>query len=98
MPYITQHMRDEVDEEIIHLVQRLKTIAQDTRRAGVLNYTITQLLATFYNLPEKQSYATYNELIGVLDCCKLEFYSTFVATYEEQKSQENGPIVNLNFS
>jgi len=96
MPYVTQTLRDEIDEEIIHLVRRLKVLAQDKQRAGVLNYTITQILTTFYQLPHKQSYAVYNELVGVLESCKLEFYSTFVSAYEELKSQENGPIVGLN--
>lgn len=95
MPYIPQEKRDFIDNEIADLAVKIANFSTQAARPGVMNYAITQLIATVYNLPDKQSYGAYNEITGVLECCKLEFYSTFVSTYEELKRQENGDIIAI---
>ena len=38
------------------------------------------------------SYHAYNEIIGVLECVKQEFYRRMVAPYEDKKCEENGDV------
>ena len=37
-------------------------------------------------------YTDYNEIIGFLECCKLEYYRKKAGPYEDVKEQENGPV------
>jgi len=39
------------------------------------------------------SYATFNELMGVMDCASKEFYRTVVVPYEEGAIVRNGDII-----
>lgn len=55
---------------------------------GALNYCITQLL--FSRGPE--TYSDLNSLIGVLECCKMEYYRRLVAVYEDGMVEENGDV------
>jgi hypothetical protein len=34
----------------------------------------------------------YNDVIGALECCKLELYRRMVAPYENTKIKENGDV------
>jgi hypothetical protein len=57
--------------------------------AGHLNYTITKILL---ETTGKVSYARLNEIVGCLECAKLEYYRRKVAEYEQQKIKENGDV------
>ncbi len=57
---------------------------------GGLNYMLTMLCRDF--LPKKHSYEELNEIIGVLECVKQEFYRRVVVPYEEIKMKENGDV------
>jgi hypothetical protein len=37
-------------------------------------------------------YANVNEMIGALECCKLELYRILIAPYEDVKIDENGGV------
>jgi hypothetical protein len=39
-----------------------------------------------------KSYFSYNEVVGVLECVKLEMYRRLVAPYEDRKCKENGDV------
>lgn len=80
MPYIKQTSR-EAFEELIQSVPIFDT-------SGDLNYFITNVLLMQH--PER--YADFNNLIGVLECVKLEFYRRAVAAYEDEKIKENGDV------
>ena len=58
--------------------------------AGSKNYVITKFLLT--QLPKEPGYADYNELVGVLECCKLEIARRVIYPYENKKCSENGDI------
>jgi hypothetical protein len=77
MPYIPQDQKQGI-------------VCVDTKALsmGQLNYFLTKSLLS----RDPQTYAEYNALIGVLECCKLEFYRRAVAVYEDQKIQENGDV------
>jgi hypothetical protein len=56
---------------------------------GELNYLITKLCLDYLGT---ESYSKYNEVIGVLECAKLEMYRRAVAPYEDKKIAENGDV------
>lgn len=76
MPYIDKEKRKE---------------AFEAANAGELNYLIT-LLCKEYLERKGQRYATLNEIVGVLECAKLEFYRRAAAPYEDKKIEENGDV------
>jgi hypothetical protein len=39
-----------------------------------------------------KNYKHINEIIGVLECAKQEFYRRVAAPYEDTKIQENGDV------
>jgi hypothetical protein len=41
---------------------------------------------------ERVGYAEINEVVGVLECCKLELYRRLAAPYEDTKIKENGDV------
>lgn len=57
---------------------------------GELNYAITMLINDY--LVDEVSYATINEVIGVLECAKLELYRRVAVPYEDKKCKENGDV------
>ncbi len=83
MPYIKRDDREQFEES-------LKAIPPITS-AGELNYFITRACQRFL-VANGQSYSTYNAIIGVLECAKLELYRRKVAAYEDGKIAENGDV------
>lgn len=79
MPYISKERRNEV----------MDTLAPLT--SGELNYAIT-MLCQFYLENEGYRYTTYNEVIGALECAKLEMYRRQIAPYEDEKMKESGDV------
>ena len=61
------------------------------RDAGELNYVITSVVQQ-YLINHGERYRTYNDIIGVLECAKLEIYRRRVANYEDIKIDENGDV------
>lgn len=57
--------------------------------AGELNYVFT-MLALEYIRTNGLSYQTINDIVGALECCKLEFVRRVVNPYEDKKIIENG--------
>lgn len=57
--------------------------------AGDLNY----LIASFVDISARGgNYARLNEMIGCLECAKLEIYRRMIAPYEDVKAEENGDV------
>lgn len=87
MPYIKQTRREFLNR------QKLDKLAGSVGNIGEINYIITKLLNDYLNsFSVPYSYQDLNEVIGVLECAKLEFYRILVASYEEIKMVENGPV------
>lgn len=83
MPYIIKDRRLAVDP-------RVPTVAA-AETAGELNYQIT-VLVDRYLKTYSPSYANINEVVGVLECAKLEVYRRIAAPYEDRKAKENGDV------
>ena len=58
---------------------------------GSLNFAITQLVLD-YLANRGTRYSILNEVVGVLECAKLEFYRRAVAAYEDEKCKLNGDV------
>jgi hypothetical protein len=86
MPYIKHRglMDDALNAVLAVVLEPGRTIT-----TGDLNYLITRILAAFIGSP---SYARINEMIGVLECVKLELYRRMAVPYEEKKKIDNGDI------
>jgi len=89
MPYITQEKRKDLDGVI--------KVSHDPANAGELNYNITKLVHTYIlENPNKLNYDIINEVIGVLECAKLEMYRMIAGPYEDKKKNLNGNISELD--
>ncbi len=89
MPYIIKEKRNALDPAISNLTTAFKALNDDENFAGNLNYVISKLLKTLYPAP---NYQRFNDMIGALECCKLELYRKRIAPYEDGKERENGPV------
>ena len=93
MPYIKPEDRKRYDD----LVDQLAVIIDDYQEqyaqavGGQLNYVITSLVQKVYK-DYRPSYQDINEVIGVLECAKMEFYRRVAAPYEDLKIEENGDV------
>ena len=85
MPYVKQQTRDRLDSAINNLAEKI----DPTHRPGELNYIVTKLLLATKG---EGKYGDYNELIGMLECCKQEFYRRHIGPYEDKKINENGDV------
>jgi len=83
MPYIKQKDRPKFDSALKDFP------VPDTE--GELNYILTKLCHQYIQKKGK-TYSTYNQVVGVLDCAKLEIYRRHVGIYEDQKIIENGDV------
>ena len=84
MPYIKPDARHTFESHI-------QNLAADAENAGDLNYIITKMLH-LYIKKKGLRYANCNEVIGMLECCKIELYRKVVANYEDEKTKENGGV------
>ena len=95
MPYIDSIHRlalNEFLDEIVAIINvRRNQSGEAEQQAGHVNYCIAYLIS---QLLKKRglSYAAINEIIGALECCKLELYRRIAAPYEDIKMKQNGDI------
>lgn len=81
MPYIPQSTR----ELLCH---------DRPYNTGELNYVISKAINDY--LSQKTfNYEALNEVIGALECAKLEIYRRLVAPYEDRKKLANGDVFDL---
>lgn len=80
MPYIKQ-------------TRRLDLILEDLpQNGGELNFLIYSLMKDYIK-DNGLSYKVINEIVGSLECCKLELYRRMAAPYEDLKIKENGDVL-----
>ena len=80
MPYVDRETRKRLDA------------GGRPRTAGELNYCITKLVDEYTGTKGQLSYGIINEVMGVLDCARHEFYRRIAAPYEDRKIMENGEV------
>ena len=88
MPYIKPEDRSELaafSDDLSDLI----------RSVGELNYVITRICHNWIEKTGKR-YTHLNQVMGVLECAKLEFYRMVVSQYENQKILENGKVSEVD--
>ncbi len=78
MPYVTRQVREDL-------------LVREAITPGELNYEIT-MLCKDYLRNRGENYHTYNDIIGAIECAKLEWYRRMVTPYEDLKIKENGDV------
>jgi len=89
MPYIKQMQRLELDKLIFQLSSKMSEMGEDSRK-GILNYVITKIALSVVG--DDIRYSKINDVVGSLECCKMEFYRRLAAKYEDEKVKENGDV------
>jgi hypothetical protein len=84
MPYIKQADRVKFDDVIDQLCPNT---------AGELNYVVTSIIHQHMKRNGGMSYTKINEMIGMLECAKLELYRRKASPYEDLKIEENGDVI-----
>lgn len=83
MPYIEPEARERIDG------------GTAPQNPGELNYAITKLVGAYLLQRGSLRYANLNEVIGALDCAKLELYRRLAAPYEDSKMGETGDVYRV---
>lgn len=86
MPYLIQTSRERVDEELMEL-----GIQWAPENAAELNFAVSSFIAKHLET-QGVSYSAINEMIGALECAKLELYRVLASPYEDTKMQQNGGV------
>ena len=86
MPYI-----DKKDRKSVRTLELQDVYCYDP---GDLNFAITVLITNYINR-HGEKYKHYNDIIGALECAKLEAYRRMVASYEDIKISQNGDIEEM---
>jgi hypothetical protein len=79
MPYIPQSEKQHVDQDNL------------ITTAGQFNYALNQLVSIYIE-QNGFNYQTSNDIIGAMECAKLELYRRLVAPYEDKKILQNGDV------
>jgi hypothetical protein len=82
MPYIKQERRPDCDL-VVKVMKEVKVVAN-----GDLNYILYKLCKETV----KPSYNNYKNFCGELRQCATEIERRILATYEDQKMEENGDV------
>jgi hypothetical protein len=80
MPYIRQSERELLEH------------GEAPTTPGQLNYLLTVLISGYMSSRGGTTYTNLNEVIGVLECAKLELYRRVAAPYEDRKRLGNGDV------
>lgn len=83
MPYIKQERRDAILN------------GARPQDAGELNFAITALVDRYLEDKGDIRYAHVNEVVGALDCAKLELYRRVAVPYEDKKIAEAGDVYQI---
>lgn len=84
MPYINQDRRDAIRS------------GENPQNAGELNYAITIVVDQYLKDKGGIRYAHLNEVVGAMECAKLELYRRLAVPYEDQKISEAGDVYESN--
>lgn len=86
MPYIKQEDREKFALGLSEI--------QDNYIAnpGELNYLLTQICLIYQYHRDNGNYQMFNDIVGALECCKLELYRRKIGIYEDLKIKENGDV------
>ena len=79
MPYIPPSEQKKVDYDNL------------ITNAGQFNYALHQLISIYIEQNDF-NYQTFNDIVGGLECAKMELYRRSIAPYEDRKILQNGDV------
>jgi len=82
MPYLKKFEKAHLDQLLCGVIPL---------SPGQLNFCVTRLCQIYLKHIGK-SYTTLNDVVGVLDCAKQEFYFRVVRPYEDKAIERNGDV------
>jgi hypothetical protein len=88
MPYIPEHQRENIHCDLLE-----QGTDWTPENAGELNFLVSTFIANYIG-QKGLKYATINEMVGALECAKMELNRVIIGPYEDIKIQENGPVYN----
>lgn len=93
MPYIPREDRPAYDALVDELAALIRH-HDPPKRKGHGNYVVTQILRKAWGVdrPGGETYAAWADVIGTLECAKLELYRRFVGPYEDGAIARNGDL------
>jgi hypothetical protein len=80
VPYIEKAAREEI------------LSGRDPENPGELNFAISSLADRYLARKGGIRYAHLNEVVGALECAKLELYRRLAAPYEDEKMAAAGDV------
>lgn len=80
MPYIKKERREEM------------LAGSRPQDAGELNFAITVLVDNYLQDRGGTKYSNLNEVVGAMECAKMELYRRIAAPYEDKKIKEAGDV------
>ena len=86
MPYIPQQQRADIHDDL-----QDEGVDWTPENAGELNFLVSTFIANYIRA-KGLKYAVVNEMIGALECAKLELNRVIIGPYEDIKIAENGPV------
>lgn len=86
MPYLIETTRDRIHD---HLCEEGTNWYPEN--AAELNFVTSGFIANFLE-HQGVNYANINEMIGALECAKLELYRVLASPYEDMKAEQNGGL------
>lgn len=87
MPYIDKADRAEFGESLANIIDDLESTGF---KVGEYNFVLSTILWSAFRADA--CYTRANNLLGVLEAVKLEFYRRKVAVLEDSKIKENGDL------
>jgi hypothetical protein len=93
MPYIKKSDRDKLDFNIQEMVYSIDDLHRDViDRPGLVNYTITRIVARSLEPEDGWGYHSLSRAIAVLRDAATEMERRLMAPYEDQKIRDNGDV------
>ena len=86
MPYICPTDRLGIDNELMN-----DGVSWTPKNAGELNFLVSTFIANYIRT-KGLKYAVVNEMVGALECAKMELNRVIIGHYEDIKIAENGPV------
>ncbi len=86
MPYILETDREVIEQDLIDV-----GLDWTPDNAGELNFVVSTFIANYIRANGLKD-ANVNEMIGALECAKMELNRVIIGPYEDIKIRENGPV------
>jgi hypothetical protein len=86
MPYIVQQQRIDINADLMD-----EGLNWTPENAGELNFLVSTFISNYLKV-KGLKYSNINDMIGALECAKLELSRAVINPYEQLKIEENGPV------